>query len=266
MIVGFIDTTGRRVPFAELEGGEWAYPLPVIRWLAKQHDDHGARYGFDGLGFSVTELVAPTQVTMLKRRHEVYVQPDEGIKSALGTLMHHAIEMGTPDNDTCIRREHKMVKEIDGVQIGGTADLIDMTTGATVGSDYKLTARYSVKKILDQGVRDGSPDYFWQANVYSWLLDGADHWALVCVTRDHDSRTKHKPIETIQVPLLPLEEVEAYIKHRVAELTAYQDVWDGGLPLCTDEETWQGRRCAGYCEGAAFCFQYRPELAEGRDG
>ena len=262
MIVGFIDTTGRRVPFAELESGEWAYPLPVIRWLAKQHDDHGARYGFDGLGFSVTELVAPTQVTMLKRRHEVYVQPDEGIKSALGTLMHHAIEMGTPSDDTCILREHKMVKEIDGVQIGGTSDLIDMTTGATVGSDYKLTAAYTITKMLNKGVREGSPDYFWQGNVYSWLLDGADHWELVCVCRDHGSRTKCRPIEVIDVPLLPSHVVEGYIRSRVEELKAHLEVPDGALPNCTDEETWQGRRCAGYCEGAAFCHQYRPELSE----
>src|SRR5690242_2910190 len=148
MIVGFIDALGRRIPFAELETGEWDYPMPVIRWLAKQHDDHGSRYGFKGLGFSVTELVAPTQVTMLKRRHEVYVQPDEGIKSALGTLMHYAIEMSTPVNDTTVLREHKMVREVDGVEIGGTADLIEMEDG----SDYKLVAGYSVSKMLNKGV------------------------------------------------------------------------------------------------------------------
>src|SRR5690242_9526482 len=130
MIVGFIHSFGRRIPFAELETGEWDYPMPVIRWLAKQHDDHGARYGFTGLGFSVTELVAPIQVTMLKRRHEVYVQPDEGIKSALGTLMHHAIELGTPSDNTCILREHKMVKRVGDVSIGGTADLIEYDAGS----------------------------------------------------------------------------------------------------------------------------------------
>jgi len=258
MVIGFIDTTGRRVPFADLESGEWAYPLPVVRWLAKQHDDHGSRYGFDGLGFSVTELVAPIQVTMLKRRHEVYVQPDDGIKSALGTLMHYAIEMGTPVNDTTWLREHKMVREVDGVGIGGTADLIRMNHG----SDYKLTAGYSVKKMLDKGVREGSPDYFWQGNIYSWLYGGAASWELVCVTRDHTSRTKHRPIEVINVPLLPLDKVEAYVRERVALLESASTLPDGLLYECSDEETWQGRRCEGYCEGAAFCHQYRPELSE----
>lgn len=258
MIVGFIDSLGRRIPFAELETGEWDYPMPVIRWLAKQHDDHGARYGFKRLGFSVTELVAPTQVTMLKRRHDVYVQPDEGIKSALGTLMHYAIEMATPVDDTTILREHKMVREFEGVEIGGTADLINMNHG----SDYKLTSRYSVKKMLDKGVREGSPDYFWQGNIYSWLYGGAQSWELVLVTRDHDSRTKHRPVETVMVPLLPLEEVEAYIRGRVAELKSNLDAPDHALTPCTDEDMWGGRRCAGYCEGAAFCHQYRPELGE----
>lgn len=258
MVVGFIDSVGRRIPFAELDTGEWDYPMPVIRWLAKQHDDHGARYGFKKLGFSVTELVAPTQVTMLKRRHDVYVQPDEGIKSALGTLMHYAIEMATPSNDTGVLREHKMVRELGGVEIGGTADLINYNHG----SDYKLTSKWSVKKMLDHGVRAGSPDYFWQGNIYSWLYGGAASWELVLVTRDHDSRTKHRPIEVVEVPLLPAAEVEAYIWGRVAELTRAQNLPDSQLPNCTDEDNWQGRRCAGYCEGAAFCHQFRPELSE----
>lgn len=258
MVVGFIDSVGRRIPFDKLEEGEWDYPMPVIRWLAKQHDDHGSRYGFRGLGFSVTELVAPTQVTMLKRRHDVYVQPDEGIKSALGTLMHYAIEMATPVNDTTWLREHKMVREFNGVEIGGTADLIKMNHG----SDYKLTSRYSVKKMLDHGVRAGSPDYFWQGNIYSWLYGGAASWELVLVTRDHDSRTKHRPIEVVEVPLVSAAEVEAYIAGRVAELTASLDVPDGALPNCSDEDNWQGRRCAGYCEGAAWCHQLNPHLGE----
>src|SRR5690242_17273783 len=225
MIVGFIDSVGRRIPFDKLEEGEWDYPMPVIRWLAKQHDDHGSRYGFERLGFSVTELVAPTQVTMLKRRHEVYVQPDDGIKSALGTLMHYAIEMGTPVDDTTVLREHKMVKRVGDIQIGGTADLIKMNHG----TDYKLIAGYSVKKMLDKGIREGAPDYFWQGNIYSWLYGGAASWQLVCVTRDHGSRTRHRPIEVIDVPLLPLHEVESYVLARAAELVHALDVPDGEL-------------------------------------
>ena len=82
------------------------------------------------------------------------------------------------------------------------------------------------------------------------------------VTRDHDSRTKHRPIEVVEVPLLPLEEVEAYIWGRVAELTRAQNLPDGQLPNCTDEDNWQGRRCQGYCEGAAWCHQLNPHLGE----
>ena len=264
-VVGFIDSNGERIPFDRLGAGEWAYPMPMIRWLARQHEGHNDRYGFgDAIGFSVTQLVQPTQITMLKERHEVYVQPDEGIKSALGTLMHAAVELGTegaPEDVYSV--EQKIIKEVDGVQIGGTIDLMEFVDGAGIcGYDYKLTSKYSVKGMLQQGVREAHPDYFWQGNIYAWLAGGAYDWHLVAVTRDHDGRTRHAPIEVIPVPLLPAAEVEAFVRGRVKELVSNMSVLDVDLPACTEEQTWQGRRCAGYCEIAAWCHQLNPHLSE----
>lgn len=265
MIVGFIDSNGERIPFDRIAEGSWDYPLPMIRWLARQHRDTGKHYGFgDALGFSVTEIVNPTQIAMLKRRHEVYVQPDEGIKSALGTLMHAAVEIGVGDEDDTYTMEQRIVKDIDGVKLGGTIDLLELVANEgeafVRGYDYKLTSRYSVKGMLEKGVREAHPDYFWQGNIYAWMAGGAYDWHLVAVTRDHDARTRHRPIEVIEVPLLPAAEVEAYVHERVQDLVSNMNTLDVDLPACTDEETWQGRRCASYCEIAAFCHQNRPEL------
>jgi hypothetical protein len=60
-----------------------------------------------------------------------------------------------------------------------------------------------------------------------------------------------------ELPLWPQASAEAYIRERLAYHLAAELAADGRLPPCTDEETWQGRRCERWCEVAGLCWQRR---------
>ena len=263
MIVGFVDDLGNEVRFEDIHAGKgmFRYPRPVVRALARQYRDTGAHYNFDPSkpGVSATELANPIQQTYLLKRHEVFVQPDDSYYAMLGTIMHAVLDQGTEGSDTEMR-ERKIVAEIDGYQVGGTIDLVTDLEPGLMGHDYKLTSSYKVNKMLTEGVRYAAPDYFWQANIYAWLLlqeygTAPDRWELCLLCRDHGSRSRHRKIETVEVELVDPELVERHIKRRIEELQAAADLPDIMLPGCSKSETWFGRRCANYCAAQPFCHQ-----------
>lgn len=270
-IVGFTDAAGVDVPFADvLRGvGDWdGLPLPFVRMLAKQYrpTDH---YGDDDT-VSVTTIIAPIQQTRLLQRHDVFVAPLDNLAAADGTMIHALLEEGVVKEDTETIAEQKLVIERMGQKIGGTFDLLqndvseDPNANRWTGSDYKRMGSYAAQKMLREGVYKGSPDKFWQAQIYRLMCQEVlgvqvDRWQLVCWLKDWTASRYGDlaPVTVIEVPLLETSRVENYLASRILEWQAADMCDDDGLPECSKDETWGGRRCASYCAAAEVCQQLR---------
>jgi hypothetical protein len=303
-VVGFTDSDGQRWTFDEVRAGKgrfvtksgMAAPRAMLRSLTRQYRD-AAHYGSED-AVSVTTIIAPIQQTRLLERWNVYVEWDDNLWAAYGSIAHGFFEDGAGEGDVV---EHRLVIERGGVKIGGTFDLLEFKdyaydgAGAPYGHiyqgrDYKITSAYGVKKMVAEGVYKGKPDYYWQAQLYHlmtqdpdvkqlivspdgdrtlipWPLAGkvkiAD-WALVAISRDWNAR-QHGihigPVEVIPVePMLSLDRVENFLNQRLTIWKASAMASDAGLPSCSDEETWGGRRCAAYCDAARHCHQADPTL------
>ncbi len=112
--------------------------------------------------------------------------------------------------------------------------------------------------------RRGTPDFWeWQMQLsrYAWMIQDAKFPVERCLVqatvRDYSAMTSKtygldRQIYVIEVPMLPREEVVSfYLQKQQALLDA---LFDGEMPPpCNDRETWDGRRCAGYCPVWRWC-------------
>jgi hypothetical protein len=283
-VVGFLDDTGAEVRFADVIAGRgtFALPRPVLRAFAAGYrpaDHYGA---LDVL--SVTTLANPAQAVALIKRHELFVDPLRNMWAVFGTIGHGMFEDHTgPDDIT----ERRLVVDFEGQHVGGTFDLIETVDGELIGRDYKITSAYGVAMMLNEGVAKAKLEYALQANVYRWMLkqpgaqEVAEHddgtrelrpfehagigerigrWQLVAWSRDWTMRNHGdtlKPIEIVDVPLIADERVERYLRERITLHNAAALCDDDGLPACSRAETWQGRRCASWCDAAPVCAQLK---------
>ncbi len=297
-VVGFTDSNGDRFTFDEVRDGKGRFvtrsgedaPRAMLRSMASNF--RGAAHYGDPKAISVTTLISPVQQTRLMERFNVYVGWDDNLWASYGTIAHGFFEAGAGEADIV---EHKLVIEREGFKVGGTFDLLehldgDLGSGRSLyrGMDYKVTSAYGVKKMAAEGVYKGKPDYFWQAQLYHLMtqdpdvqqvveVDGErtlvpwphagkvaiDSWNLVAISRDWNARQHGVhvgPVEVIRVDLLALPRVENFLNQKLSAWAASEMSSNSGLPTCTDEETWGGRRCASYCPAARHCHQFDPTL------
>jgi hypothetical protein len=84
----FVDVHGVAVPFADLEmsysAERWQMPLPLLKSLARQKRTY--------CDISVTELVGPPQIRVLRVRHEYPVDPFDQVWAGFGTGLHKMLE------------------------------------------------------------------------------------------------------------------------------------------------------------------------------
>lgn len=287
MIAGLVDENGENISFERVRAGEGSFPwpLPLTRAIAAgfRADDH---YGEENV-LSATTLIGPPQIRQLTKRHELYVQPLDSLWATYGTLMHSILEdhgldptaggshyvdgvempgppPGWPVPKREILVEHRIIHDFEGQKIAGTIDRYIPGTGE--GQDWKVTSAYGVKQMLNDGVKKAKPEYWLQANIYQWLLAQQGYethsWNLVLISRDYNARqhSNFRPVEVVPVDLMPLKDIEVYIRQRIHYHKAAEMCDDAELPSCTDAETWSGRRCEKWCPAADHCIQYHPEL------
>jgi hypothetical protein len=97
----------------------------------------------------------------------------------------------------------------------------------------------------------------WQPFEHAGLV--VPRWRLVTIARDWTASKYEgtiRPVEPIEIPLIEPERVEAYMRERIALYTAAEMCDDAGLPECSRDETWNGRRCAQWCDAASVCKQF----------
>lgn len=235
-------------------------PQPIVSLLSRH------KYSRGDSDISVTELLSPPQISILKRAHKDKLVEDisDRFWALMGTNIHKLLEDHA--NET-VQTEERLFLEMDGWTLSGQIDLQKEEGGAVSIMDWKFTGVYSAMSP--------KPEWVAQLNMYAYLVETVkkiqvDKLQVIAILRDW-SKTQVKarknyppaPIMNISLPLWSYEERHAFLKARVALHQEAQGAHDlgGTLPECTEEERWvrKGKavRCEEYCPVARFCDQYK---------
>lgn len=242
-------------------------PLGLAVWLATDEYDYDDRPNV----ISVTTLLKPVRQMILGRR--VAVREDSSVDlmdlvaGARGDALHKAIEnawkhnhkdamklLGYPagliskvevnpvtpsPGSFTVYLEQRHEREIDGWIVTGKYDMV--LNGQV--TDNKSTSTYTYTK--------GTSEDKWQlqGSMYRWLTPEritdanlAINWVFVDWKRNLVGRTANYPESPILgslIPLLSLNQTEAYIRTRLSLIDQYKDAPEATLPECTDEDLWR---------------------------
>lgn len=207
-------------------------PGPLVAALA----EHEAKYDKGSADFSITELIGPARIAVLRQRHRDEIERDaaDSIWSLFGTAVHEILRRGASGN---VLSEERLMMSLGGVTISGGIDFYDEAT-ATL-DDYKSCSVYAIK----DGLKD---EWVAQLNGYSLLLR-SQGWPvkrvrIQALLKDWHAAEAKRNAEypaacwkTIEAPLWSDEEARNYFLvrseiHRAAKA--------GKLPLCTESERW----------------------------
>ena len=193
--------------------------------------------------YSVTEIISPPQIQVLRRKHWSEMEQDvtDQIWSMLGSALHVVAERGQTAGHVT---EERLSVTIDDVVLSGAIDLQHEEEGQVVITDYKFTSAWAL--------RQDKPEWEAQQNIYAWLVskvkDRPVKAVRICaLIRDWSRREAQNkadypqaPVQVIELPLWPLEKTEAYIRERIElhrEAKVKND-WEEELPPCSEDERW----------------------------
>lgn len=188
---------------------------------------------------SVTSLLKPAQLLQLEKRHEEEITEDvsDRIWSLLGQVVHGILERA---EETAIS-ERRLYIDVEGWRVGGQMDRFLLKDGLL--QDYKFTSVYKV--------RDGvSEEFAKQLNIYAHILrangEEVKKLEIVAILRDWSKNAfvregapypEHQVV-LLDVPIIPPEEVEAFIVERIRLHKASTLLPSDQLPPCSKEERW----------------------------
>jgi hypothetical protein len=141
------------------------------------------------------------------------------------------------------------------MRISSHIDLLLFPDGTM--QDYKFTSAWGVSAAK----KSGKIEWERQLNVYRFLLQHdpkrdfpqINHLQIVALLRDYGPRhaPELKPVEIIDIPVWPDEQIEAYLRDRIR---LHREAMTGVAvpPQCTADERWENhkgesKRCTGYC-------------------
>lgn len=277
----FICPNGERVPIGECLAkcpqGERCMFLPTLRAIAEGLDR--------GLTEpTVTELLAGTRETYLKKTTDYAVSPMDQVFALHGSSMHAMQENHSEGNMLTEVRlyDGKMSGQFD---IYGT--VLDETSN--VLGDYKVTSSYKAMKALGyyttseptgeyykSGAKKGQEKYkkVWhtdgerdiedwtiQLNYYRIQLERrgfkVDRMEIQMLIRDFSTRMASernitKPVYVISIPKIRDDIIEDYLGDKLKKLNLA--IKSNTIPEhCDAKENWEGRKCLGYCSVVDKC-------------
>lgn len=242
-------------------------PLILAGWVVDDTYD----YQNDKKFVSATGLIKPIKSTILEARVDkdnLYKDISEYIPSALGSTIHVGIETAwtqrykenllklgynqnvidkievNPSNlnpdKIQIYFEKRTKKLFNGWIIGGKFDAV--CDG--ILHDFKSTSVYT----YIYGSHD--EDYKLQGSIYRWLnpeIITSDFIRICFIFTDWSKANQQQNpanyppsrLLTKDIPLMSIEETEAYIKAKTDLLERYVDKEEGDIPECTDAELWR---------------------------
>jgi len=227
--------------------------------------------------WSCTFLLNGTMYSYLVLKTAFYESPMDMSYRILGTKIHSALENM---NDELSIIEEKFG---EGENMTGMADCIEIEKGTNTLIDHKVTGHYKVMKALGvekfevdtgefykSGEKKGQPkvkqvrrltdnkdwgDWLNQINRYRLFFEAkgvkVDRMKIEAIIRDFSFAPKIegyelKPIEFMEIPKLPDEEVLTYFNRKIKALNTAlaNDRWN---EPCDEHERWNDRRCSSYC-------------------
>lgn len=210
-------------------------PVPLARAIAHNDYDHlpGA--------YSVTSLVSPPRIRILRERHgdEIVEDVADRIWLFLGTAVHHVTnEWGVVGNAL---QEERLCMLLDGAMIAGKPDLYQEDGTVT---DFKVTSMWSVAG------GEVKPDWVAQLNCYAailrWTGFPVHNLQVVAILRDYsanralgNSDLPDKAVIALPVPLWSHVDAEEYLLARLRLHRGSEALKDEYLPECTAEERYQ---------------------------
>lgn len=207
-------------------------PDMLVRTVEKDYQYRDKRY-------SITSLLDPDRVLMLKRRHNDEIEQDvsECIWMLFGTVTHYALETGIECREGEYVEEHLEYTFPSGYTLSGIIDHVEDYI-----DDYKTTSVWTViygsnnehwKKQLQMGA------YLHYKEHGKWIGKGR----IIAILKDfnkRDSLTKDNypklPVQVINFDLGTPEEVEDWIVKRFKRIEYLEKLSDLDLPLCNMEE------------------------------
>lgn len=193
---------------------------------------------------SVTEILSPPQLVLLRRQHADNIEVDaaDQVWSLFGSACHNILQHGKDDHHIV---EERLFTTFEGWSISGAIDLQEVQqNGTIVISDYKVTSAWAVQQEKQEWID--------QLNLYAWLVERVKGEAvsgcqIIGIVRDWSRREAaikdtypQAPIVTLDIPLWSFDDREAYVKQR---LTMHNEAnfaaVSGEMPQCTSEEMWE---------------------------
>ena len=207
-------------------------PDMLVRAVEKDYQYRDKRY-------SITSLLDPDRVLMLKRRHNDEIEQDvsECIWMLFGTVTHYALETGIECRENEYVEEHLEYTFPSGYTLSGIIDHVEDYI-----DDYKTTSVWTViygsnnehwKKQLQMGA------YLHYKEHGNWISKGR----IIAILKDFnkkDSLSKDNyptlPVQVIEFDLGTPEEIEEWIVKRFKRIQYLEGLNDMDLPLCNMEE------------------------------
>lgn len=193
---------------------------------------------------SVTEILSPPQLILLRRRHadEIEVDAADQVWSLFGSAVHNILEHGKDDHHIV---EERLFTTFESWRISGAIDLQEIQAdGSIIISDYKVTSAWAVQQEKTEWVD--------QLNLYAWLVERVkglpvSGLQIIGIVRDWSRREAaikdsypQAPIVTIDIPLWDSETRERFVKDRLTlHNEANFSAVSGQMPECTPDEMWE---------------------------
>ena len=201
---------------------------------------------------SVTEILSPPQLVLLRRQHQDDIEQDAAdmVWSLFGSAVHNILEHGKDDHHIV---EQRLFTTFEGWSISGAIDLQKIIDGKILIADYKVTSAWAVQQEKQEWID--------QLNLYAWLVErtqaievGArtsdgivSGLQIIGIVRDWSRREAalkdtypQSPIVTLDIPLWSYEDREEFVRRR---LTLHNEAnfaaVSGDMPECTSEEMWE---------------------------
>jgi hypothetical protein len=193
---------------------------------------------------SVTEILSPPQLVLLRRHHAEQIEVDaaDQVWSLFGSAVHNILQHGKDDNHVV---EERLFTTFEGWRISGQIDLQEyQANGTVVISDYKVTSAWTVQQQKTEWID--------QLNMYAWLVEATKGVSvtglqIIGIVRDWNRREAaskdgypQAPIVTLDIPLWDYETREKFVRDRLAlHNEANFSAVSGQMPQCTSEEMWE---------------------------
>ena len=292
----FICPNGQTVPIQKClnrcESSQRCIFLPTLRAIAKS-----LNRGIEEP--TVTELIAGTRETYLKKTSEYAVDPQSVLYALHGSAVHTINDGFTEGN---MLSEIRLKDEITSGKFDLYGQIIDEDDG--VLGDIKVTSSYKIMKALGRykvdiptgqyylsGIKKGEPKYKkeWREDGVKGILDWAiqlnyyrillekqgltvKKMVIQAMCRDNSLRIANergidKAVYLILINRISDRWIVSYMRHKAKLLQTAME--NEAVPqICSSKERWNDRKCSDYCQVAENCAygrQLRRQKEAARD-